>query len=103
MKTHSPGPWVWYWTVENDRKVNCGVVGGFTVGMPVSICRAPSYVSKEQWRADASLISAAPDLLAVCKALIRFHAHRLDTELTTRLRVAISKAEGQGEKHEPGI
>lgn len=61
---HTPGPWKWYWRVDEDDHADCGVFWERREGQAVSICRAPRYEKQAQWKANAALISSAPDLLA---------------------------------------
>lgn len=63
---HTPGPWEWYWRVE-EGEASCGVFWEKHPGHVYSVCRAPRYQTKEQWKEDASLIAAAPDLFAVAE------------------------------------
>lgn len=51
------------WHNENGEAY-CGVYYEKRPGQAYSVCRGPRYQVKEQWEADARLISAAPDLLA---------------------------------------
>jgi hypothetical protein len=62
----TPGPWQWYWRVEG-REANCGVYYEERPGMAHSVCRAPRYVTQEQWEANARLIAAAPLMLAALR------------------------------------
>lgn len=66
---HTPGPWTWYWRVE-DEEANCGVFWEQRSGMAYAVARCPRYQTKEKWEADARLISAAPDLLEALKAVM---------------------------------
>lgn len=64
--THTPGPWKWYWR-EEDGKANCGVFWEKLPGHAYAVARAPQYEKWAQWEANARLIAAAPDLLALAK------------------------------------
>jgi len=73
--SHTPGPWDWYWKVRRDDGVieaDCGVVASPYNDMRNirSICRAPRYETKEQWEANARLISAAPKLLFILENIV---------------------------------
>ncbi len=79
-RTHTPGPW----TAERDGMkwlVNAKHFG-------VATCDGP--FGKQKY--DASLIAAAPDLLAACKSAIVALKGR---EHDGFLRAAIAKAEGK--------
>jgi hypothetical protein len=67
---HTPGPWEWYWRVDEDLHADCGVFHEKYAGQAYSVCRAPRYQSQEQWEADARLITAAPDLLDALENIV---------------------------------
>ena len=92
MSAHTPGPW----TVESD---------GSTVSMGgqcVIVGPAPDGAPREQERANARLIAAAPDLLRACRKALRDlkpffeddEPHPTFVELEKTLYAAIAKAEG---------
>lgn len=65
---HAPGPWLWYWQLGDDGLPDCGIYyerGGHAY----AIARCPRYQLKDQWKADARLIAAAPDLLEAAKGI----------------------------------
>jgi hypothetical protein len=87
MSTHTPGPWM---------------ADGYLVCIPED--NAQIFLKMETM-ADASLIAAAPDLLAVCKNMLAA-AHEGPMPMTpdwviqflkihTEMRAAIAKAEAQ--------
>ncbi len=64
---HTPGPWHW----EKVQQEGC--VDESTLVGPDVLCR---YWYDKPPTADASLIATAPDLLEVCKLLIRYCSQR---------------------------
>ncbi len=72
------GPAQSYWRQE-DGEANCGVFHDPRQGHAYSICRAPRYVSEEQWMQDGGFIADA------------FNVHR-ETGLTPR-QLAEQRAE----------
>ncbi len=88
--THSPGPW----KVDHENRI-------MGPERPVAIIQWGV-----DWRANASLIAAAPDLLAVVQKLVKYNPlHSVATwaewdEMIRDARAAIAKA--TGEKAEAG-
>jgi hypothetical protein len=91
---HTPGPWLAEFYDYGDELW----FGGSGMGM---WCIGPAYLGGEgdtpegiaKMKADALLIAAAPDLLAVCKDIEGFLKRSgYDTAL---VRAAIAKAEGR--------
>ncbi len=70
----------------------CSLEGGH-------ICRmeAGSYDEKDKNKANAQLISAAPELLEACKEIQHLNPHKTH-KIFIRLKQAIAKAEGLKEK-----
>ena len=64
---HSPGPWQWYFKIDDNLEADCGVYYEERPGMVYAICRAPRYEGEQQWKANARLIAAAPELLEALK------------------------------------
>jgi hypothetical protein len=85
-RTVTPGPWKWYWTVAADDETvtDCGVYSEHIFGQAVSVCRAPRYESKEQWEANAGLISSAPDLLEALEMMVDMWNSGDSTKLSKR-------------------
>jgi hypothetical protein len=92
MAEHTPAPW----SVSVDT--NTEVIGPHQR----TICRAHRDAptrSEEETRANARLISAAPELLEACESALRFleiHRERgkAPTQCEADLRAAIAKARG---------
>jgi hypothetical protein len=84
--THTPGPW----KTEGPQVVSPADDGGFLSVALVS-------VRAEEWRDNALLIAAAPDLLAACTAALA----RIESDISEDcdeaiiLRAAIMKAKGE--------
>ena len=89
--SHTPGPWFLAW---EDGKY--GVVGSQCEGKLVCIVgNNPNDGRNDIRKANATLIAAAPDLLAACKAAIHVvdsHESRIEWNLLIK---AIAKAEGR--------
>ena len=104
MTQHTPGPWE-VWNHDNDpRHVYVGPVkGGLCVAAVVS-CNAHGVYTPDteaRGRADAQLVSAAPDLLAALKQIVSTPAYIYEYHDGERLSAimdianeAIRKAEG---------
>lgn len=98
---HTPGPWV----VEVERVAEARIVGGdVTVALVLNDAPSHDHEAARAWRADASLIAAAPDLLEALEQL----ANRVDPGTKGRnisiasfvaaleaARAAITKARGE--------
>ena len=91
---HTPGPWiadVWgdIWAETGVHR--CGE-------MTVDVCRKPEAASAEQWRANALLITAAPDLLErlkQCAEVLSAEGGHEGGLWLDEIRAAIAKAEGR--------
>jgi hypothetical protein len=86
------GEWEWYWRESADGEADCGVVADVDSGRAVSVCRAPRYVSKEQWEADGPLLANAKHMLSVLKTIDEY-GYDTPTDLEM-VRDAIDKADG---------
>jgi hypothetical protein len=92
MAKHTPGPWQWYWRVENGE-ANCGVFYEEHKGVAYSICRAPRYETAKQWEANARLIVASPLLLvSLREALKLITPGSLASEVRERAEATIRAA-----------
>lgn len=118
MNKHTPGPWQ---TGRTDMQSYDGLTGepfssvyrvaddprtgttadgkGGTTAIPLVIARVPgTHIEREEEKANAALIAAAPDLLAACEAVYAaFGLQRtlplgFPPELEATLRAAIAKA-----------
>ena len=97
MSKHTPGKWRAGYLDEADRKNQMIVRAEDVDGQPyIAICPNPVCGDLE---ANAQLIAAAPDLLAVCKwSLEHFEGGGPElVPITERLRAAIAKAKGKKE------
>lgn len=68
---HTPGPWKWHWRPE-DKDAPGSVFAEPYEGHAYAVAMMPRYQTKEQWEADARLISAAPDLLDALTELNKY-------------------------------
>ena len=79
--THTPGPWTYYMTISDNgpvpqvQTVPVGPVGGAYATMICTLSRTGRKSGVGE--ANARLIAAAPDLLAVLKSLVRETSHFL--------------------------
>lgn len=89
MKTarHTPAPWtIDPPTAQGDYPI-CEGPDGFLIA-------TVWHDDSRREQADAKLISAAPELLAACKALLSYSDPAKAREIEARARAAIAKAEG---------
>lgn len=105
MGSPTPGPWEAVFR-DDERELPQMMYVGLVADISDSIkVRAASVVTdgrvswEAEWAANARLIAAAPDLLAVTRELLEDHCriepHHEDVcALCKRARAAISKAEG---------
>ena len=96
MSEHTKGPWNWNW-FQKDGLTDCGIFSDYCHGIRTSVARAPKFQTESQWRADACLIAAAPELLealedAMKTAMFEKHA---DRPWHSNARKAIAKAKGE--------
>lgn len=96
MTKHTPGPWKAEDNMSNEHKGKGWIVRGVD-GKPLT-----GWGSITTTEANARLIAAAPDLLAVCEAELEVYdgmdRSRLRVETLARiaaLRAAIAKARGE--------
>jgi hypothetical protein len=83
--THTPGPWTFEYR-RLDKSIDLGLQGD-------GVCRVNNDdIDHREALANANLISAAPDLLAACKAF--YHGTKTDRECEAMMGAAIRKAEG---------
>ena len=92
MSAHTPGPW----SVFTDNREDMGglvYVAGYNIIAPgQTIVGEEGICSSRNGKANAHLIAAAPDLLAICE---RIHDElTLRSELHEQLSAAIAKAKG---------
>ena len=95
MSKHTPGPWVVGISCEN--RIHC--VDAFDNGELFEVCEVWGIdldkIESEESRANARLISAAPDLLDACeKALLWMQSTSSFAAAEMILAEAISKAKG---------
>lgn len=84
---HTPGPWK---TIKPGH-------GHETEYLSVQIGEDEMYTTLEMLPADARLVSASPDLLAACKAVVEedgFRGSALMRKRIAQMKAAIAKAEG---------
>jgi len=93
--SHTPGPWYAY--REGDRNRHFRDQDSYTVMTPKHtepVAHCGSYLMPA--KANANLISAAPDLLSVAKKIVDDPSFEmLDTDICGALEKAIAKAEGR--------
>jgi hypothetical protein len=103
VSAHTSGPWTYEETTLSICRLIVSVedVQAFQVSPESSVSHAIAYVPcdvrRAEQEANARLIVAAPDLLAVCKTYVE-HWIAMDAEeqvAIDAMRVAIAKAEGQ--------
>ena len=64
ITTHTPGPWH---IMDHDKEMI------YITSADGGICKIPSIRHFEQQKANAKLISAAPELLEACKEALRMY------------------------------
>ncbi len=88
--THTPGPWVWRWKSGSLHQVGTERPYGATVLSPRHDYDSGTCIEVSD--ADATLIEAAPELLAALEGVMRV-ADRATVEFDAA-RAAIAKAKG---------
>jgi hypothetical protein len=106
---HTPGPWYVIDSTEN-KKDSSGIIGTFDIKNKSDVARDQKWLADvkpyggagftgyEEAKANAHLIAAAPDLLAVAiEALdfIKTHNHYVASGMIDRLQSVIEKATGE--------
>lgn len=102
MTAHTPGPWA-VWPMGRILAITC--TGRSkphpSEGMHVAAVHMPEHNTQhdELWHANARLIAAAPDLLAVVQELEESSGYWSEYDvplgIVDRLRAAIAKAKGE--------
>ena len=96
MSGHTPGPWHWSdeFKTGDDRKTWSLISDADGYG--ILTCdgeeNAPQGINDH---ANARLIAAAPDLLAICQRILDHPLIRITGDVEIPLRSAISKATGE--------
>lgn len=83
---HTPGPWMVTHELRTSDETVCDLVNDTRV-----VVQRPLG----DWKADARLISAAPDLLAACEAALNDRMFKDWPGVATLLINAIKKARGE--------
>ena len=101
QSTHTPGPWEAFPAKTQDGEETISIRGdGTWIATMDVVSTGGPFVLPESGPANARLIAAAPDLLAVCETLRRAIAwshteDRMDdAEQLAMIDAAIAKAEG---------
>ena len=93
MSKHTPGPWQWFETEDGRARVNPA-----DGGLVIAECSTRNPFDEEQ-RANARLISAAPELYEALERLIAVYqtSHSPVTRLSCwqQAGAALSKARGE--------
>lgn len=98
MSAHTPGPWRFEKSHDGEEwgRGAWDLVAGEGRSRCVLASRAPWTSRAEESDANARLVSAAPDLLAALKAMVKVDAEDgTDDEYLRDARAAIDKAEGR--------
>lgn len=88
MSNHTPGPWSVY---DTEPDADYGMCGVYANSSDIARCSVDVDRCKAEVLANANLIAAAPDMLAVLKKIEHTH---LD-DLVFEIRAVIAKAEGK--------
>lgn len=93
-RAHSPAPW----TLGDENNACCSVSAG---GTSISLNRmdelghVDNVISREEMLANAHLVIASPDLLALVEALTCYELYRkLPEDFRARVTEALKKVEG---------
>ena len=65
------GKWHFFWRHENGE-ADCGIFAEPHPGHAIAVARCPRYEKQEQWEANATLMCAASDMLALLKDTVAF-------------------------------
>jgi hypothetical protein len=91
---HTPGPWEFFDALdtEGDPTISIRGDGEFIATMDTCSKNGGPYVLPPKGQANARLIAAAPELLALCKELL--DTFPLTDRCCAKIRAIIAKAEG---------
>jgi GH15 family glucan-1,4-alpha-glucosidase len=104
MRSHTPGPWVVMTRADEDGFLNYDHEGGVVAQADLEAAEdeRPYPICVPELAADACLIAAAPDLLALLQWMLNHHDHHGyveavgdEDELYLRIKAVIAKATGQ--------
>jgi len=99
------GPWKWHWRHE-DGLASGSVYSELRAGLAYAVAICPKYQTREQWEADAPILSAAPEMYDALKAHDIYMSdqfadgpdsralHPDASANWKRVRAALTKAEG---------
>lgn len=87
---HTPGPWI----VRYQKEIHPSDTKQSQIAIDSLDNDFCDGVPKEEWRANANLIAAAPELLEACEYALK---HAPNVSVVNKLSKAIDKAEGNHE------
>ena|ERR1700760_4412312 len=87
---HTPGPWI---VVKDERNFRAHIVTKFPIGEGKTIAEVPYFPRQRALFYNASLLSAAPELLSVLKTINNLISpEHFGEEIFERIQLAIDKA-----------
>lgn len=73
--------WKSYWRTDDNGHADCGIYFSPQFGQAYSICRAPKYITEEQWAAIASHITKVPELITYTEVVAEMVPEDLFNEI----------------------
>ena len=99
MSKHTPGPWKAKTFKRKDGNNYTAIDGRITddPNTAVLICEMAGWQgeARDEQKANANLIAAAPDMYAALKAIDDGDGSLTESEIVKQMRAAIEKAEGK--------
>lgn len=99
------GEWTYHLALHEDGRNNGSVIAGAETGRAVCICKAPQFVTPEQWETNARLIAASPRLRRSLTRLVEHYVQLVNSgdcgnwdpeeeEVVRDARAALDQANG---------
>lgn len=73
--------WKSHWRTDENGNADCGIYFEPRPGHAYSICRAPKFITEEQWAAIASQITKVPELITYTEVVAEMVPEDLFNEI----------------------
>ena len=95
MHRHTKGPWEVVWRVNRRGQVMAPtIIGPYCIDPNVKAPVAVLSAMGPETEGNAHLIAAAPELLSICKDILRECGNTMPSDVRDRLRRVIKRADG---------